>query len=120
MASTTVRPLAIALGGLLAMATAVGIGRFVLTPILPFMETSLDLAKPEAGLIPSANYLGYLLGALIAALGGQPGGRRGWSLLPGRCCSGRRYWAEPLWGSRQLDRSMPACSLAATHGAAWR
>lgn len=75
------RPVAIALGGLLAMAAAVGVGRFVLTPILPFMEEGLGLAKPEAGLIASANYLGYLIGALIASLGALPGGRRAWLLI---------------------------------------
>src|SRR5262245_42933475 len=62
--SAPLRPLSIALAGLVALAVAMGIGRFAFTPLLPLMlaERSLDLAT--ASLLASANYLGYLLGAL--------------------------------------------------------
>lgn len=71
---------AIAAGGLIVLAAAMGIGRFVYTPILPFMVDTLGLSGSAAGLIASANFLGYLLGALIAAWPGLPGSRRGWLL----------------------------------------
>jgi predicted MFS family arabinose efflux permease len=76
-----VSPLLLALGGLLALAAAIGIGRFVYTPILPFMAEALGLSKSEAGLIASANFLGYLLGALAAGLSIIQGSRRRWLLF---------------------------------------
>ncbi len=63
------------------MAVAIGIGRFVYTPILPPMMAALGLSKSASGLIASANFAGYLVGALAATRATLPGPRRVW--LPG-------------------------------------
>ena len=74
------RALAASFGGAAALAAAMGIGRFVYTPILPQMADALSLSKSAAGLIAAANFLGYLAGALFAALPQLAGARRAWVL----------------------------------------
>ena len=61
---TTLHTLA---GGCLALAAAMGIGRFAYTPILPAMQRSVGFGTGTAGLLASANYAGYLVGAVLIA-----------------------------------------------------
>ena len=56
------------LGGILALAAAMGIGRFAYTPLLPAMQKAAGLDPTQAGLLAAANYAGYLVGALLAAV----------------------------------------------------
>lgn len=61
-------PWAIAAAGAIGLATAMGIGRFAFTPLMPMMlhDGVIDLAG--ASWLASANYLGYLLGAVLCTL----------------------------------------------------
>lgn len=96
--------LPVILGGFLALASAMGIGRFVYTPILPEMVADLGLSASAAGLIASANFLGYLLGALAAALPRFTAARRRWMLV-GLLCSALST------GAMALTTALPAFVL---------
>ncbi|MGH8426991.1 MAG: YbfB/YjiJ family MFS transporter [Gammaproteobacteria bacterium] len=56
----------VALSGLLMLAVAMGIGRFAFTPLLPMMQKDAGLSLAGGGWLATANYVGYLLGALTA------------------------------------------------------
>jgi len=62
----TASPVAKALAGLIALAVAMGIGRFAFTPVLPMMLQDASVSLVSGGWLASANYLGYLVGALSA------------------------------------------------------
>jgi len=66
--STAQRPMAIALAGMVALAVAMGIGRFAFTPLLPMMLHDGLLDLPGASWLASANYFGYLVGAVLCTL----------------------------------------------------
>ena len=67
MAMTSPSTARLAVGGMLSMSAAFGIGRFVYTPILPVMIADGALTPSSAGLVAAANFLGYLVGALMGA-----------------------------------------------------
>lgn len=58
----------IALAGLVSLAVAMGIGRFAFTPILPMMLSDGVVDLPGASWLASANYFGYMLGAIFCTL----------------------------------------------------
>lgn len=47
-----------------ALAAAMGVGRFVYTPILPLMQAQAGLTATDGAHAATANYIGYLVGAL--------------------------------------------------------
>ena len=50
----------------IALAVAIGIGRFAFTPLLPIMVRDGVLAQDAGAWLAASNYLGYLVGALAA------------------------------------------------------
>ena len=53
--------------GLVALAVAMGIGRFAFTPLMPLMQRDGTLAASAGAEWAAANYIGYLVGALTAS-----------------------------------------------------
>src|ERR1700756_213132 len=102
MAARTSKPSAAAAAsiGLVALASAMGIGRFSLTPILPLMQQDAGLSLTAGGWLATGNYLGYLLGALACiALAPRPSAAIRWGLVwvgLTTLLMGLSDW-QPLW-----------------------
>ena len=60
--------LKILVAGILSLILTLGIARFAYTPLLPIMQQQAGLGISEAGWLASINYIGYLTGAITAAL----------------------------------------------------
>jgi len=61
-------PWAIAVAGAFSLSVAMGIGRFAFTPLLPMMLHDGVLDLPTASWLASANYFGYMVGAILCTL----------------------------------------------------
>ena len=84
-----VSPLTIALAGMLSLATAMGIGRFAFTPLLPMMLHDGVIDLLGASWLATANYIGYLVGALVCTF--QPWI---WRRFPGLPQVGAATWVR--------------------------
>ena len=62
---TTNSQVRLALVGICVVAITGGLGRFAYTPIIPYMQSTLNISSADIGLIASSNYLGYLFGSII-------------------------------------------------------
>lgn len=75
-------PTAVAAIGLSGLAAAMGIGRFAFTPLLPLMQAADGLTLAQGSWLALANYLGYLIGALLCwRFAPAPGGAARHGLL---------------------------------------
>lgn len=88
---------AVALAGAAALAVAMGIGRFAFTPLLPMMLHDGVIDLHAASWLASANYLGYLAGALMCTF--QP---FIWKRVP---------WLPPIDGTWMVRGGLVATGL---------
>ena len=54
--------------GVISLILMLGIARFAYTPLLPLMQQQAGLGVTEGGWLAAINYMGYLSGAIVAAL----------------------------------------------------
>jgi MFS family permease len=80
------RPFVAGVAGAVAMAAAMGFGRFFYTPVLPGMMSGLSLSAADVGLVAAGNFAGYLLGAILAAYAWAAGRERALALA-GLCAT---------------------------------
>ena len=55
------------IAGICSLIVTAGVARFSYTPLIPIMQTETGLSDVSAGWLATVNYLGYMLGVLIAA-----------------------------------------------------
>ena len=61
--------------GMACLAAAMGIGRFAFTPLLPLMQQHAGTSIAQGAWLAAANYIGYLVGALVCVRVGPSPGR---------------------------------------------
>lgn len=58
---------AVCVAAMISLAVAMGVGRFAFTPLFPLMVRDGLLASEAGAMLAASNYLGYLVGAMVAA-----------------------------------------------------
>ncbi|MDO1527594.1 YbfB/YjiJ family MFS transporter [Fulvimonas sp. R45] len=114
-------PVPLTFAGMAVLALALGIGRFLLTPLLPLMQADAGLSLVGGGWLASINNIGYLLGALLCTAWKLPQratlraglllvalGTLGMGLAP----------SLPLWLACRFVAGVAAAALM-VHGIAW-
>lgn len=102
----------LAWSGLIALAIAMGIGRFAFTPLLPMMQEDQGLGLAQGGWLAGANYLGYLVGALTATYLSWPAStlfRSGLLLVAGT--TALMGWTD-TWGAWVVWRTVAGIASA--------
>src|SRR5690349_3031757 len=75
-------PVAISAAGMISLAVAMGVGRFAFTPLFPLMVRGGLLTSDTGALLGASSYLGYVVGAMLAArLGMGPTSLLGMGLI---------------------------------------
>src|SRR5882762_4971757 len=110
----------IALAGLAALAVAMGVGRFAFTPLLPMMQADSGLSLAAGGWLASANYLGYLIGALSAGFFPRSGKviRIGLLVIAGATLAMGITHQLAVWAVLRLAAGM-ASAWVLVHVSAW-
>ena len=95
-------PWTIAIAAAVLLAVAMGIGRFAFTPLLPLMLSEGAIDLDQASWLASANYLGYLAGALLCTVAPWIASRvPGWPHA-----DGPRVARGGLWATAALTLAM--------------
>lgn len=89
---SAVGPMLAAASGL---AAAMGIGRFVYTPLLPIMVDAHRMSAGDGALIATANYAGYLLGAVLLSRRPELNSRRSFQVSAGLLVASEALMAVP-------------------------
>jgi MFS family permease len=110
----------IALAGFAALAVAMGVGRFAFTPLLPMMQADSGLSLAAGGWLASANYLGYLIGALSARFFPRSGSviRVGLLVIAGTTLAMGITHQPAVWAALRLAAGM-ASAWVLVHVSAW-
>jgi len=67
VSSSTRKVVLVCSAAMISLAIAMGVGRFAFTPMFPLMVRDGLLNNENGTLLAASNYLGYLLGAMLAA-----------------------------------------------------
>ena len=63
--SLSQRPWLVAIVGMIAMASAMGVGRFAFTPLLPMMLHDGTITLTQGSWLAMSNYIGYFVGSVV-------------------------------------------------------